>query len=215
MNKSYTVVNNQVIVKDDSNNETIMEYFDNIAEVLTEQNIIEEINNKIEELIKEKKNAPKRVFIPIHLICGGVVPVAGVISLSALYAKIYNENINDLWPITARIISFLECICLPSGMVNSLMYYDRFSNKDKAFNYRIEFLKDQLKKEQSYLDSLLQDKTNTRAVVDNTTFQVDHSTQIRAINNYANAIYEMARMSEKYYYNTETGPVLKHNLTQD
>lgn len=215
MNKSYTIINNQVIVKDDSSNETTMEYCDNIAEVLIEQNIIEEINNKIEELINEKKNAPKRVFIPIHLICSGVVPVAGVISLSALYAKIYNENINDLWPITARIISFLECICLPSGMVNSLMYYDRFSNKDKAFNYRIDFLKDQLKKEQSYLDSLLQDKTNTRAVVDNTTFQVDHSTQIRAINNYANAIYEMARMSEKYYYNNETGPVLKHNLTQD
>ena len=63
MNKSYTIVNGNVVISDEYGNQTIRPYYNNTDEILVEENIIEILNEKIKDCEEEKEEI-KDKFIP-------------------------------------------------------------------------------------------------------------------------------------------------------
>lgn len=68
MNKEYTYIDGKVIISDENDNKTQSDYYDNLDEVLAQENLIETMEEKIQVLEKEiqlyKKNNKIR-YIPI------------------------------------------------------------------------------------------------------------------------------------------------------
>lgn len=53
MNKSYIYLDGKVIIEDENNNKTLTEYYDNLDEVLIQENLIETMEKRIKELEQE------------------------------------------------------------------------------------------------------------------------------------------------------------------
>lgn len=80
MNKEYTYIDGKVIISDENNNKTQCEYYDNLDEVLVQENLIETMENNIEKLEKESKSYKrKRIhYIPWVFILVTLISIIGV-----------------------------------------------------------------------------------------------------------------------------------------
>ena len=68
MNKEYTYIDGKVIISDENDNKTQSDYYDNLDEVLVQENLIETMEEKIQELEKESqsyKKSNKKHYIPV------------------------------------------------------------------------------------------------------------------------------------------------------
>lgn len=70
MNKEYTYIDGKVIVRDSKGNQKQSEYYDNLEDVLIQENIIEKMESKIneidDEICKIKKINLKNIDQLIH-----------------------------------------------------------------------------------------------------------------------------------------------------
>ena len=69
MNKECVYVDGKVIVEDENGNKRITEYSDNLEEILAQENLIETMENKIQELDKELGNTKEdnKPYVPFVL----------------------------------------------------------------------------------------------------------------------------------------------------
>ena len=212
MNKSYTRMGEKVIVKDNSDNQTITEYFDNIERVLIQQNIIEEIENRIKELKGEKTK--EKIFIPTPLIASGVVPVIGAISLNYIIAKATNQTPEQLWPVSSRAMWYLVYHLVPLGMVYSLVNYDDFNQRNRSNNYYVlDFLTKQLNQEKDYLAYLLNNKTYNGDVDCSIEIPIDSTPEIKKIDYYISAIKNMCSDSCRCYIYPSQKTILNKKIS--
>ena len=64
MNVSYTYIDDKAIIFDENGNQVQVEYYDNLDEVLVQENIVETIENRINKL-SNIQILPKKRFIPL------------------------------------------------------------------------------------------------------------------------------------------------------
>ena len=55
MNKEYIYINGKVIIEDEKGQKKEVDYYDNIEEILIQENVIEQIENEIEKIEQEMK----------------------------------------------------------------------------------------------------------------------------------------------------------------
>ena len=60
MNKNYIYMHGKAIINDEMGNQTSIEYYDNLDQVLVKENIIETMEKRIKELENESKNYTKK-----------------------------------------------------------------------------------------------------------------------------------------------------------
>ena len=68
MNKEYTYIDGKVIISDESDKKIEHEYYDNLDKVLAQENLIETMEKKIQELESENESYKKNnriTYIPV------------------------------------------------------------------------------------------------------------------------------------------------------
>lgn len=216
MNKSYIYIDGKAIVLDENSNHRVLEYQDNLDKILIQENIIETIKNKINELEVESKK--KKHFIPTDLIAIIlillIVPPLFLFTLTGSnpYLFLINTpwgNINQVLLITGTI----STVALPLGGLLSLINYfewrKKINNQNIKKNNLLENLKEKLGIESKRLEELKNEKSKQRN--QDTYFEtkkVDDITQLKELkemlisqcNTQASLIQDGPKLTKKGLY---------------
>ena len=142
MNKSYEVIDNNVIVYDEYHHASSRNYTNNIEDVLVAENNIEEI----EKLIEEEKD--------INFM-EAVAPAYIALGLSKLISSISKLITRE---IEVALIHLFTSICF--FVAAYFMGIKTFIKKIKTGNAKNNFLNEKLTQEKEKLNELNKDKTN-------------------------------------------------------
>ena len=207
MNKGYTYIDGKVIISDENGNHTQSEYYDNLDKVLVQENVIEEMENRIQKLTKEIEKYPeaKKRYIPIYLYTalGAALVIPSLLLWAATGTNPYLSNIDTIFGSVNQVLFFTlasEIGLLPFGSLFTLADYSNFSERakrGKGLNSELEFLKLQIEKEKETLVSLQEEKTRDK---ENTKFrstQVNDKQQLKALRSYLELYYVLGYDEKK------------------
>ncbi len=216
MNKEYTYIDGKVIVSDENGNKVPMEYYDNLDEVLIQENLIETIEDKISYLENEsnsyKKNNKKH-YIPFVLPMSILILVFGV---PALYSGLNNTNayvstINTIFgSMNEAVFSIGLCsiTVLPLVSLFELDGYKKHRERlkeEKGVNSELDFLKEQLIKEKEHLIKLQNDKKRDNENKEFRVVEVNDLERLRNFRSHMNLFYDLGYNGEKYYKYLQEG----------
>lgn len=198
MNKGYTYIDGKVIISDENGNHTQSEYYDNLDKVLVQENIIEEMENKIKKIEREIDDYPeaKKKYIPkyFYAVLGCVLTMTPFL-MWLLTGSNPSLGIDKAFGSVDDALFFtllIEGTGLELGAIVTYADYSNFKKKAKrgnGLNTELEFLKSQIEKEKETLASLKKEKTRDN---ENTKFrstQVDDKQQLEALDSYSTLYY--------------------------
>lgn len=206
MNKQMIYRNNGVmIISDESGNKRTEEYYDNLERVLINENVIEEITNKINTLKKELEESSKDytpqlvVAEAASILVGPSLVFYGVTGRNPFIEKL--GNVNFALGVTCLIAPIYGGICA----LQYKQYLDR-KNEERGKKAALEFLqekRDEVIRETKYLK---EDKTKKRQYEPCYAHFIDDSRQIAKLrdetNFYKNIGYNGKRLYKSYLKGT-------------
>lgn len=209
MNKGYVYIDGKAIISDENGNHTQTEYYDNLDKVLIQENVIEEIENKIKKLSKEKERYPdtKKKFKPtcLYFMIGGIVIIPPLIIRLLTGQNPYSMNfettlgnINSVLLLTTTS----AIIGLPVSSIITFFDYDKFKeNKKKSNGIRseLEYLKRQLEKEKQTLSILEEEKTNNNSNTNLIAVKIDDKEKLDELNKKLDLYYNLGFNLKRYY----------------
>lgn len=210
MNKEYTYIDGKVIISDENDNKTQSDYYDNLDEVLAQENLIETMEEKIQVLEKKiqlyKKNNKKR-YVPIIFPMVALVSTIGApIMFNFLTAtNSFTTYVDTIFGTISQalFISIPLSICfIPVGAGLELSMYKDYKNslkREKGINSELGYLKQQIEKEKEYLESLKQERTRNKEKTNFRTVKVDDLQQLKALKSYLDLYFDLGYNGEKYY----------------
>lgn len=203
MNKNYIINDDKVIVIDEYGNNKIVEYTDNINEVLAQENLVEYIEDEIKryeynkkEHERLKKEFPKylkkndmyipKLSVPLDIIMG-------------IICGIGTGNIEDVLILILGFIVLAEiCICIPCEGILFSKYKDA---KRHVLMKEIEYeeLKKILVKEKEKLEELRSVKEKNLSIEELKSDKVNDEEKLREL---IDKLYLYRALSDniKYYY---------------
>lgn len=205
MNSTYSCLgNSKVLVTNENGKQRIVENYDNINEILIEENVIESIQNKVNELEKKNKKYEKinkKRYVPIMVIVS--IFVTKVIFPMFFYAidlnsfTFYNDIIQ--FDEMCFFINF-STIFLATGIdIGAFIQHKKNQKKEKGIKSELEYLNKCLKKEQKKIQKMF-DKgkclKNSRRFCN---FTVRSDDKIDDLNRYLDFYYNIGYNSDKYY----------------
>ena len=229
MNKGYTYIDGKVIISDENGNHTQSEYYDNLDKVLVQENVIEEMENRIQGLIKEseKYRVVKKRYIPVYLytVLGTVLIAPSLVLWALTGTNPYLSNIDTIFGSVNQALFFTlvsGTIGLQLGSLFTLVDYSNFrerAKRAKGIDSELEFLKLQIKKEKEALAVLREEKIRDKENTEFRSTQVNDKQQLEALRRYLelyyvlgydekklSRLYRKGRLDEKlkkYYDDTE------------
>ena len=210
MNKGYTYIDGKVVISDENGNHTQSEYYDNLNEVLVQENVIEKMEEKIKELTKENEknsNAKKR-YIPKHLYL--YIMLGCALATAPLFwiltgVNPYISNVDTVFGSVNRALIYTSVVVVSGMPCCVLMTIDNYRNYRNKVNIgngissELEFLKLQLEKEKENLISLKRDKTRYNEDKEIKSFKVDDKQRLEALRSYLVLYNDLGYNREKYY----------------
>ena len=194
------------IISDENGKHTQVEYYDNLDKVLVQENIIEEIENKIELLTKKNKNEKFIPGISIGIICG--VAFLPLVIWPLFGSNPFTTQVDTIFGLMSNATfytSVMGGVCIPLGILLDYRIYKRGKNDKNAVKCSIEFLKSRLEKEKETLASLKKEKTRNNEDTRNRSKIVDNSKQIETLRNLLDTYYDLGYNSKKYYQYYQQG----------
>lgn len=204
MNKNYIINDGKVIVIDEDGNNKIVEYTDNINEVLAQENLVEYIENEIQkyeynkkEHERLKKEFPKYfkkhdVYIPKFIITGILLHL-----IMGIIGGIGNIE-NFLMPLLGSLVLTESFVCIP---FEGIMYSKYKDGTRKTLMKEIEYeeLKKTLVKEKEKLEELRTVKEKNLSINELKTENVNDKEKL---NELLDKLYLYRCLSDniKYYY---------------
>lgn len=146
MNKEYTSINDKVIVSDYDGNQKIVEYQDNIEEILIQENVIEEE----EQILLDSKQKLEKNKLSIK---GDKLLLEMTIPLTVIFSLVVFHNL-DILNLTGIIVaSFFGLIS-----VGAFIAYKNDKNNLKNNKIKLRIIEEQIKKEKTKLKELKKKK---------------------------------------------------------
>lgn len=209
MNNNYIYVDGKVIVNDENGNKKPVEYYDNIDEVLIQENLVETMEKEIKKLERKSEQYKKynkgRYFpltLPVMLIFSIIVPlflywISDGIALTAST----NTAFGPMNSLIAMSISLLFGPLLMSCALEFISYrgYKIRIREEKGINSELEFLKKQIELEREHLESLKQEKTRDNENTEFRTVEVDDKQRLRELEGISNLYFNLGYYDKKYY----------------
>lgn len=210
MNKEYTYIDGKVIISDENGKKTLIEYYDNLDDVLIQENVIETMENRIAELEKNsqfyKKNNRKR-YIPFALPIAAFMSTVGF-SLMAYFltdTNLFMSSIDTSFGIVNEGVlysSIFSSIFLPLGTVLEVMFYQQYKDekrKEKGTNSELEFLQKQIIEEKQKLEDLKKEKKRAKEDKEFRVVEVDDEQQLKALKSYLSLYFDLGYNVEEYF----------------
>ena len=206
MNIEYTYIDGKVIICDENDNKTQRDYYDNLDEVLVQENIIEFMEGIIQNLEKESQLSNKinrRRYIPVAFPMTLFMTTIGTPIMFNMFTD--NPYVDTIFGTInlalAAGITMTLCF-LPFGSGVELIMHNEYKNSlknEKGINSELDFLKTQIVKEKEYLDSLKLDRTRDKENIEFRTVEVDDIQQLEILRNLLMLYYDLGFNGEKYY----------------
>ncbi len=205
MNSIYSCLgNNKVLVTNENGKQRIVENYDNINEILIEENVIESIQNKVNELEEKNKKYEKinkKRYIPIMVIISIFVTKVifpmffGAIDLNNF--TFYNDVIQ--FDEMCLLLNF-STISLATGLdIGTFIQHKKNQKKEKGIKSELEYLNKCLKKEQKKMQKMFDKGKRLENSKRFCNFTVRSSDKIDDINRYLEFYYNIGYNSDKYY----------------
>lgn len=210
MNKEYTYIDGKVIISDESGKQAPVEYFDNLDDVLVQENVIETMENRIAELEKDsqfyKKNNRKR-YIPF------VQPMVAFMSTVGVNLMFYFlSGTNPLMSSKDTMFgvvnegvlysSFFSTFFLPIGTLFEVMLYRQYKDekrREKGTNSELEFLKKQIVEEKQALEDLKKEKKRDAEDKEFRIVEVDDKQRLKVLKDYLSLYFDLGYNGERYF----------------
>ena len=216
MNIEYTYINGKVIICDENDNKTQRDYYDNLDEVLVQENIIEFMEEKIQNLetesqLSNKKN--RRRYIPVAFPMTLFMTTIGTPTMYNLFTD--GANVDTIFGTISIALAAgitMTLTFLPFGSGVELIMHNEYKNSlrnENGINSELDFLKAQIVKEKEYLDSLKQDQTRDKENTDFRTVKVDDLQQLIVLRDFLYLYYDLGFNGDKYYKYYQDGKLDK------
>ena len=221
MNEKYKFIDGKVIIIDENDNKTLGEYYDNLDEVLVQENLIEieqETLNKLEQEKRKLKKYTKRPYIPIIFPITMFMALLGTpllfnLTFNTNSFAIYVDTIFGNISLGLDIGILMSTVYLPLGVIFELMFNKIYKNNlkiEKGINSQLEYLKRQIEIDQKHLEDLKKDKKNTQTIK-NFEKKIDDSKQQEMLKENLSYYYKLGYNDETKMTNQyleENGPTL-------
>lgn len=225
MNKGYTFIDNNVIVEDEYGNKKVVEYSDNIEELLEQENLIEEINNWIflsDKIMRYYEKNLKKEQIKQKLI-NLILDIAIVTCGSALLRIWCTDDIvkytSELAALSFdTLLSFLPVSIGAFLTTYRVTFGDEFASKYNAEETELMFLKERLIIEKEKLNELELNKTKTNLPNEGETIKLSSAKLDRLyslIRTYYDIGYNLKDYSKYYKNGNLVSKLEKKDYTED
>ena len=223
MNKEYFYINEKLIIEDEKLVKKVVEYSDNFEEILIQENLIETMEKKSQELEK-KLNANKennKPYIPYIvpaalfaiLIAKPVMGTVFGIDTTMMIDTIFG-TMNFLTP----ILGLTAVLVLPLTIVMEILSYSQYRINKKSRRSDVaeyEYLQKELEIQKVKLEELKKDKTKDNEF--NEEFKVGKVDDLEVLNKLRNWLILYSNLgynTEKYYRLHQKGK-LEEKLKRD
>ena len=218
MNKEYIYLDGKIIVSDENENKSLREYSDNLEEILIQENIIETMENRIQELENMTNiNKINKRYIPLTL---PILLLSIYILLPAIFPLFFGNNVSNVLIDSifgsVTFINFvkisLSIACIPLGTIGELANYKAHKNniKDETGNVsELEYLKKQIIEEKEHLSKLKQDKSKINENKKFRSVRVNDIEELKKLKSYLELYYDLGYNDEKYYNYYKQGKLVK------
>jgi len=225
MNKEYIYINGNIIVSDEKGNKKPIQNYDNIEEILIQENLIETIEKEIESLeqklnTKNKSSIAKKYPLLYSLRYLGACLITSIIgSYSFVFAINFLEPTATALPLS----NFQNCLYASTiimsiyGIFFSFIDYTNNKSeikKEKGNISKLEFLKNSLEEEKTKLKELISKKEINNTTCKEEDFkvvEVDDKEVLKQLKATLNLYYNCGYNEKKYYKYHEQG-ILKEKL---
>ena len=219
MNSSYTYINGKAIIFDENGNQVPINYYNNLDDVLVQENVVETIENKIKEL-GDIKILPKKKFIPFTTICITIGILIAPLILSLIFGiNMYTTCVNtafgemNLFKIIAIICGVTtEPVAVITDILNHSIYNDPIKHNNAKVS-ELEFLKRKLVEEKEKLNTLKKQSIETEKKEDFKIVKVDDIEELKQLKNMLLLYYDLGFNPKKYYKLQQQGK-LKERLAK-
>lgn len=221
MNKEYTCVDEKVLIKDEKGCNRVVPYQDNIEEILISENVILELENKLIQTNKDKKDYEKRNSRPKWLralinMCPFLIGVVLPISIGPIANNIFNVA-PDIMSVIERMVTITTFFTFIPTTVTTVGNFleDKYAYKhERAINAQIGMLNKSLEEEKEHLEELKQSNTKT-IKRDVQTKKIEDEEAKKNVDMFCDLYYDCGYNIEHYYnYYLKTGE-LPHKLQRN
>lgn len=170
MNKEYININGNAIIIDEKGYARQVEYYDDLEEVLIQENIIEESKQKMNKIEKELANNKHKKFFPSYLIIGFLATACTPLCVKAFGdSSLLMNSINTIFgemSMSSFITLVAGTLSIPiSTVLTAIDYHLYKNNKANDENKKIElvFLKKTINNCNSKIAELKMTKTKSQS----------------------------------------------------
>lgn len=215
MNKEYTYIDGKVIIKDEKGNQTLDEYYDNLDEVLIQENVVESMENKIRILEKESSDylkCNKKRYIPIATLSAIVFLTVGIpITMYLLgVTDIFSSSVDTIFGTMNKALLYDICLSpslIATALIDAVNYsrYKKDLKIEKGINKELDFLKHSIVREKESLKKLKQSKTRDKENKDFRVVEVNDEKALRILDGYSKLCFDLGYNEEKYHKYCQAG----------
>ncbi len=210
MNKECVYVDEKIVVSDENGNNRIIENSDKINEILVQENVVEVIEKKTEELNEKLiKNKVGKHFIPEYFLA----TICGLIISDLLFKYVFKVNI-----LTDLIIGPFNPIFLMGGIIiptfslfDVFRYFDYKQMKKEKQGDILEYnyLSKKLEQEKSKLEELKKEQVIISDSQEFKVEKVDDLERLRELRNKLSIYNSLGYNMNKYYRYYQEGELEK------
>lgn len=202
MNQEYVYIDGKVIVKTDKEIKKPISYYDNLNEVLIQENVIETIKECISTLEQESENY-KKTNKKYHI--SFIIP-ATLLMTTILSPILFSILVSTNGAISCSL--FLSAVFLPLATIAELQSYRYHKNllkTEKGINSQLDFLKNQIIVESEKLNNLKKEKKLDKENNDFKVVEVSDLEKLKKLKEWLNIYFDLGYNCDEYYKYWQNG----------
>ncbi len=221
MNIEYTYMDGKVIIRDENGKNTQREYYDNLDKVLAQENLIETMEKRIQEL--ERKSASYRKYNEkLHIPIFPIFPISVMVSIPFV-SKWFTDDIffaqsidTVLGPMSKAMVASISIslFTIPLYAGVTFITCSESIKNEQGINSELSFLSTQVEKEREVLETLQLDKSRDNESTEFRTVKVNDLEQLKRLKEYLNFYFDLGYNVKKYYKYYQQGR-LDRNLPKN
>lgn len=203
MNKEYIYKDGKALVIDENGNQKTIDYYDNLDEVLIQEDLLETMKNKINKLEKEISQYNKGTkfsnfweifepFLMFTLLPAILVPIF-----------CYFLGGNSVVPISPIELGlcYSTFFSIPGGLLSFGMYLKKrgIEKEQKAKQTQLQYLRIEYDLKREYLEQLKLDKSNSKVTDEFYVSKVDNIQALKSLRNFLSFCYDLGYNEDKYF----------------
>lgn len=210
MNKEYVYKDGKALIIDENDNQKTIDYYNNLDEVLVQENLIETMEEEIKKLEKETSQYQKEsklsrflwVWSPFLMFTFGSLIAFPVIS--HLFGVNDLVNTSLFGTINSGILLGLisaPIFAIPGSLLTLSLHLKKkgLEQEQKGKVTQLEYLKRDLVEEKERLEELKSDKTTSKTTENFYASKVDNKEELKKLRNFLSFYYDLGYNEEKYF----------------